>query len=223
MPAFKAASRLSPASCRAIAAALGTIPFALVLGFSSAVGFAGEDYRIEIDGNSFDIGLDEVKNLRLPGGQNLSIRLTQKEYIIFESQYFSFSHKNEYKPNRTDLGNGIFQTVITTALGSVVLIQEYTNFDPTEMVGIILKEFTKEEVEYGFKYEERKVSRIVGNIELRGREAITTYKDTRWTRVVYTYGKKDSGVLIATIIEKDNVATDKHLISHLWKTLKINL
>ena len=153
----------------------------------------------------------------------MSIRLTQKEYITFESQYFSFSHKNEYKPNRTDLGNGIFQTLIATPLGSVVLIQEYTNFDPTDMVGMMLKEFTKEEVEYGFKYEERKVSKKVGNIEVSGREAITTYKDTRWTRAVYAYGKKDSGVLIATIIEKDNVAKDKHLISQLWKTLRIKL
>jgi len=221
MDACNATSRLSPATSRA--GAFGTIAFALVLGFSSAVGFAGEDYRIEIDGNSFDIGLDEVKNLSLPGGQNLSIRLTQKEYIRYESQYLSFSHKNEYKPYRTDLGNGIFQTVISTAVGSAVMVQEYTNLDPTELVGLMLRELTKEEVEYGYEYEERKVSKKVENIEIRGREAITTYKDTRWTRTVYAYGKKDSGVLIITAIEKDNVAKDKHLISHFWKTLRIKL
>ena len=219
----KTTSRSSPATCRAIAGAFGTIAFALVLVFSSAVGFAGEDYRIEINGNTFDIGLDEVKNLALPGGQNLSIKLSLKEYIRFEGQFFSFSHKSEYKANRTDLGDGIFQTVITTPLGSAILIQEYTNIDPTGLVGLMLKELTKEEVEYGFKYEERKISKKVGNIEMSGREATTTYKDKRWTRAVYTYGKKDSGVLITTVIEKDNVARDKHLISDLWKTLRIKL
>jgi len=216
-------SRPSPATGRVVAGAFRTIPLALVLGLTSTAGLADEDYQIEINGNRFAIGLDQEKTLVLPGGQNLSIILSLNEYISFEGSFFSFSHKNQFKPNRTDLGDGIFQTVITTPLGSAVLIQEYTNIDPTSLVGLMLKEITKEEVEYGYKYEERDVSRMVGNIEITGKEATTTYKDQRWTRAVYTYGKKDSGVLIVTSIEADSVASDAHLISDLWETLRIGL
>ena len=121
-----------------------------------AQGFAGDDYTLEINGRTYDVGLGEDKRLELPGGETLTINLSMKEYIKFESELFGFSHKSIYKANKSDLGEGIFQTMIVTPLGTGVLIQEYTSMDPTGLVDLMLRELTKEEVDYGYAYEEKK-------------------------------------------------------------------
>lgn len=196
--------------------------FSLLI-FLNAVSFAGENYQIDINGHTYDIGLDKEKNLTLPDGMRLKVKLSLKEYVEFQSESFSFSHKSIYKPNRGDIGSGLYQTMITTPLGTAILIQEYTNMDPSPLVDMMIKELTKEEVKYGYKLAEREVVKIVGRTKLSGKEAITKYKDEGWTRVVLAYGKKDAGLLIVTMIEQDNVEKEKHLIDHFWETLRINL
>ena len=75
-----------------------------------------EDYIITINGISQEIGLDQETTLILPDGASLRLTLHQKEYLRFVGDLISFEHKSKYKPNRTDLGNGVFQTMIATLL-----------------------------------------------------------------------------------------------------------
>lgn len=198
------------------------ILFPLILLLSSAVSFAGENYEIEINGHTYGIELDKEKHLALPDGVKLRIKLSLKEYIDFESQLFSFSHKNIHKPSKSDLGNGVYQTLIATPRGTVLVIQEYTTMDPSGLVDGMLKEVTKEKIEYGYKYEEKEVVKTMGNIELKGKEAIATYKQHHWTYTVYSYGGKDVGIAVVTMILESNADKDKHLINDFWKTLRIN-
>ena len=166
--------------------------------------FAGEDYTLEINGRAYDVGLGEDKRLELPGGETLTINLSMKEYIDFESGLFRFSHKSMYKANKSDLGEGIYQTMIVTPLGTGVLIHEYTTMNPTGLVDLMLRELTKEEVDYGYAYKEKKVTRKVGGHTMKGKQATTTYKDEEWSRAVYTFGTRDAGILVITFMEKAN-------------------
>lgn len=152
-----------------------TLACAVLLLLSGGLAHAAEDYNIVIDGNAYDIGLDQEKTLTLPNGASLTIRISLKDYIEFESDFFAFTHKSVYKPSKTDLGDGIYQTIVTTPLGTLILIQEYAAMDPTALVDLMLRELTKEEVEYGFAYQERPVDRMAGDTVLRGKEAVTTY------------------------------------------------
>ena len=195
----------------------------LVVMLLSNFSFAAEDYKLEINGHAYEIGLDKEKDIVLPGGEKLKIRLSLKEYIEFEGRFFSFSHRSTFRPNMTDIGEGIYQTIITTPLGTGIIIQEYTTADPTLLVDMMLRELTKEEVEYGYKYEESTVSKVVEDRKLNGKRAVTTYKDQRWTRSVYAYGKKDAGILIVTFIERESFDEDKHVIDDFWKSLRIKL
>jgi hypothetical protein len=185
--------------------------------------YAVEDYTLEINGQVYDIGLDKVKKVVLPGGTELKIKLTLKDYINFESQIFSFSHINAYRPNKTDLGNGVYQTVIMTSLGTGIIIQEYSTMDPSTLIDMMLKELTEEEMEYRYTYEEKEIAKMVGNKKLKGKEAVTTYKDAKWTKCVYSFGKKDTGILIITFIERENFEAEKKTINDFWKSLEIKL
>lgn len=180
-----------------------------------------EDYVITINGISKEIGLDKETTLILPDGTSLNLTLHQKEYLLFTGDFFSFEHKNEYKPNRNDLGDGVFQTMIATPLGTGILVQEYMQMNPTHLVDFMLNELTKEEVDYGYKYSEEKVSKKVGDVTFTGKQAVTTYPGEEWTRSVLAYGWKDKGILIITFIEKDNYENEKELIEHLWESFEI--
>ena len=185
--------------------------------------FAGENYNLEINGNIYSLESDKEKDVTLPDGTNLKLKLSLKEFLEYESIFFSFLHRNSFKPIRSDLGNGIIQTAMMTATGTGVGVQEYTRLNPSGLIDMVLDTLTKEDVAYGHELKVNDVSKKVGNIELKGKEAITTYKGEYWTRTVYVYGGKDEGLLIMTMIKSQFVDKDIHIIRDFWRTLKIRL
>ena len=199
--------------------------FAFLAVFSCSLLSSGyaEDYTLTINGASQDINLNQQKKLQLPDGTSLTVELKQKEYLRYASTLFSFEHHNQFKPNQSRVSDGLQQTMIVTPLGTGIIIQEYSEMNPSSLVDTMLNELTKEEKEYGYKYAEKPVKKQVGTHELAGKEAVTTYPGEEWTRSVLTFGKKDKGVLIVTFIEKDNYKTDIDLINHLWKTLELTV
>ena len=200
------------------------IKFLQILILLTIVSFSplrAEDYIITINGTSKELGLDQETTLVLPEGISLKLILQQKEYLRFKGDLFSFEHKSKYKPNRDDLGDGVFQTMILTPLGTGVLVQEYIQMNPINLVDMMLNELTKEEVDYGYKYNEKAVTKKVGDIRFNGKQAVTTYPGTEWTRSVLAYGSKDRGILIVTLIERDNYNTERDLIEHLWKSIEL--
>ena len=92
--------------------------------------FAGEDYNLGINQNIYSLELDKEKHITLPDGTDLKLKLSLKEILEYKSIYFTFLHGNSLKPIKHDLGNGVYQTIINTALGTTVLVQEYTNMNP---------------------------------------------------------------------------------------------
>ena len=181
------------------------------------------DFIVMINGVSKEIDLDEETSLVLPDGTALTLILRQKEYLRFESEMFSFEHRNQYKPNRTDLGDGILQTAIASPSGTAMLVQEYDQMNSVLLVDIMLKELTKEEVEYGYKYSEAPIEKEIDGVLFRGKRAVTSYRQAEWTRIVLGYGVKDRGILVVTAIEKDRPEEDKELIDHLLKTMRVKL
>lgn len=182
---------------------------------------AGEDYILTINGAETALDLEQPTTVELPDGTSLKLLLRQKEYLRFKSDLFSFEHHNKYKPSRNDLGGGIFQTMAVTPLGTGILVQEYMSMNPQTLIDTMLHELTKEEIEYGYKYDEKPVTQKVGEVTLSGKQAVTTYPGEEWTRIVLAYGKKDRGLLVMTFIEKDNAA-EQQLIDHFWKTFEVN-
>jgi len=194
----------------------------MLTGVAATPSFAEENYKIQINGAEYEIGLDEPIRVLLPDGQELVISLSQDEFARYATDSFSFFHSNEYRPSRADLGAGIHQTALVTPFGTGVLIQEYSSINPTPLIDLMLTELTKEEVEYGYEYQDSVISRTVGGKKVEGKQAVTTYQDTVWTRSVYAYGKRDSGLVIMTFIQSDYAEQDQKLLDDFWRTLEIN-
>ncbi len=196
------------------------LAFVALLLLCSTSAIAG-DYVLSINGKDHELSLDKESTVKLADGTELKLNLKQKEYLEFQADLFTFEHKNQFRPNRTDLGEGLLQTAIMTPMGTGILVQEYHQMDPSSLIDMMVKELTKEEVEYGYKLKEVLISKKVGDVEFKGKKAITTYTGEEWTRSVLAYGKKDKGLLVVTFVEKDNYEKEKHLIDQLWKSLKL--
>lgn len=183
---------------------------------------SAEDYVLTINGLSKEISLDEESEVILPSGDSLLLTLHLKEYSGFSGDLFSFEHKSTYRPNRQNLGDGIFQTAVFTPLGTGMLIQEYMQLNPTSLVDLMLEEITKEEVEYGYEYVERVIQKEIGGITISGKEAVTSYLGEEWTRSVLAHGGRDQGIIIISFLKKGSYEEDRDLIEHFWESLEID-
>jgi len=151
-----------------------------------------ENYVLTVDGKKYELGLGEKSELEI-GGKNVSVVLNQKSILTYQSDTFSFEHPKQFIPSKSDLGSGLFQTIIMTPLGATVLVQEYTNMNPVGIVDLMINQITKEEREYGYKIteEEAKV-RLKDGKYLSGKRVYSKYKGTDMERFIGTYGERNN-------------------------------
>ncbi|HAV14627.1 MAG TPA: hypothetical protein DCX06_14215 [Opitutae bacterium] len=190
---------------------------------ASALSMQAANYSLFIGDKEMDLHLNEEVRYTTEGGEELTIKVTQKEYVTFNSDFFSIKHKNLLQPAKTDLGDGIQQTMLMSPLGCGVLVQEYKSMDPSALIDLMAHELTKEEVSYGYKKEEETGERKIGEHTLNGKVVYTRYNDEEWKREFYAYGSNDKGVLIVTMVEKEEYETDGYIIEDFWKTLTLSV
>ena len=191
-----------------------------VLCFCFSTNAVAEDYTLTINGEEHAIDLDKDTTITLKDGTKLSLNLNLKEFLRFEGGSFSFEHKNHLKPSRTDLGEGIVQTLMTTATGTGLIIQEYPDTDPTTLIDFMIKSLIEDEIAAGYTLKEEAFSRKVGEADIKGKAAITKSDDIEWTRVVSAHKSGKGGILIITFIEIDSDG-EEQIIEDFWKTLKL--
>lgn len=182
------------------------------------------NYEISINGETYDISLGRDYQIKSNSGEKLHFRVNKKALMTYKNGYISFQHKSDLAISSTDLGNGIRQIMTNTAVGTLVLIQEYSTMNPTAMVNLMLQELTKEQINYGYKMQKETHSKALKNgTKLRGLKATLKYNEEEEYWTVTAYGKKDKGLLVITKIDKGYLSTEKNIIDLMWETLRIEL
>ncbi|GJM06112.1 MAG: hypothetical protein DHS20C09_21080 [marine bacterium B5-7] len=181
------------------------------------------NYVLTIDGQSYDISLDTQISVKV-GEQNVAAKLVQKDFLTFATENFSFEHPKQFIPAKSNLGDGLFQTVLMTPVGSAVMVQEYLNMAPSSLMDLMINEITKEEREYGYQIESNPVSKTLpGGKVLDGMVVTSKYKGSDMKRVFYTYSVKDSGLFIMTQIDYEIGLDDEEIIDNIIDSLKITM
>lgn len=181
-----------------------------------------KNYQLTIDGKTYDLNLNEEIQVMGKSGKRLTIELRAKPYKEYSDQFVSFQHKSGFSVSSQDLGSGIQQLMLATATGTLIMIQEYSGVEPSSLVAMMLKELTKESVQYGHKMTQETVTRkLKSGVTLKGLKATLKYKGAVSYWEVLAYGKKDTGVLVMTHIDKAYIKTDMEVHSRFWNTLKL--
>jgi hypothetical protein len=182
------------------------------------------NYEISINGETYDISLGRDYQIKSDSGETLNFRVNKKAVMTYKNGYISFQHKSDLAISSTELGNGIRQTMTNTALGTLVLIQEYSKMNPASLVNLMLQELTKEQINYGYKMQkEAYFQTLKDGTKVTGKRAILKYNEEEEYWTVLAYGKKDRGLLVITKIDKENLETEKNIIELMWETLQIEL
>lgn len=188
---------------------------------------AAEDlkaFKLTIDGVSVDIDPGEDASITLPGGKTSKVRLDRNDFATFSGGTFSFVHPSTISVTKTELGDRISQYLMASALGTIVVVQEYGKMNPVSLHQLMLQEMTRESVQAGGTLTQEPTTRkLADGKELTGIKArVKTRTDSADFEIV-GFGLADQGLLFITRIGDQDVATEQPLIDKFWESLKVKL
>lgn len=194
----------------------------LVSLFIYAIAFGQEDYTININDTTIKISLDKKYDITI-GGEKIKFYIVANDTLDFNDNIIGFKYTKNFKLTKTDLGQGIEQTMLMTAKGSGIIIQKYSTINPMSLNEIMLREVTKESLSYGYEMVRADYNfRLKTGQNIKIDKAILKYKDETNIYEVTTIGKKDEGILIITLKMDDEKENEgQKLISLMWDTLVI--
>ena len=197
--------------------------FVALLLLSMTTGSFAANYILTIGSESYDLSLDEETRIKV-GEDYVAVKLEQKNILLYATENFSFEHPSQYSPSKSNLGDGISQTAMMTPLGSLVLIQEYLNLDPSNLIDLMVNEITKTEREYGYQIETSDHSTTLADGKvLNGKVVTSKYKGSDIKRYFYTYSTKDSGLFIITQVDYEIDPDADSIIDRAVNSLQIEM
>lgn len=194
----------------------------LLAGLASAA--QAEDlkaFRLTIGGQTVEIDAGETVDVDLPGGRT-RVTLQRSEFATHGGGLFSFNYPSNLAVARSEIDRDITQHLMASALGTLVIVQEYTSIDPSSLDELMLNELTKEAVQAGATMRKEETSRTLadGNI-LSGLKATVTARNDIVEYEVLALGSPDQGVLAVTSIDRDNVAAERQILDTFWRSLAL--
>jgi hypothetical protein len=206
------------------AAVLSALAGLIILSSFTLGMLSGEsNYILKINGEDIAIDLDKEVNYTLSSGEKLNITLSQPDELVYTDHMLTFKYSKEFGISRTKVDEGIDQLGLMTSRGNGFFIQEYETITPTFFTAMMINEITKESVNYGYEKVERPFSKKLSNgKELNGVEATLTYNGDVEVYTVSTYGAKDKGVIVITMmIDPFYKDLDQPIMDLLYKSLEI--
>lgn len=191
-----------------------------ILGYAQQA-IAQNDFSLSIDGQTIQLGLDKPAQISI-GGKSYPVVLKQKDTLTYGNKLYSFNYLKDFKVNKKELGNDIDQVMLMTAEGSGVLIQQYQTMSPTALNELMLTELTKESISYGYEMVRKDYDRtLASGQKVRVCRAELTYKDDKNIYEIATYGGKDEGVLIMSMVMDEEMGSQgRTIIDLMWKSFR---
>lgn len=180
------------------------------------------NFTLTLDGKPYEIDLDQTQKLTLPDGRKLTVGLSQKAILTFQSPNFSFQHPSNMTPTRKSLGSGVWQTLLSTADGTLILVQEYDTANPDEMMVAVLDAILADETKMHYSIQRKALTKTLANGTVTKGKFITSQGgDDLYTREVITVKTGKGGVLVFTQTNQSHASSAKPMFDLLWKTLTI--
>ena len=183
------------------------------------------NYVVVINNDSIKIALDKAYTYTTSSGENLAIKVVQPKRLTYDDGMISFKYDKSNSVSNTIIGDGVEQCMILKSTGNGFMIQKYESLDPSSLTQLMLNEITKESISYGYVMEEKPFKKVLGSgHQLEGVQATLTYKGEKEIYTVATYGHKDQGVIVVTmLLSEDFVAADKPLIDLFLNSLQLKI
>lgn len=196
---------------------------AATLSFTSLAQESG-NYLLIIENDTLQIDLDEETTYNLSRKQKLKIKLIQPELLTYSDDMVSFKHKSGMSVTNSQVDVGISQCMLMSPTGNGFMIQKYETINPTSLSQFLMHELTKESIGYGYKSEQKPFKKTLASGEvIEGVQNTLTYQGEEEIYTVASYGRKDRGILVVTMMLSPEFTADSDMIEEFLNTLVIKL
>lgn len=181
-----------------------------------------KSFTLTIGDQAVEMDAGESVEVTLPGGDKTTVKLERNPFSRYVGKSFSFDHPSGLAVASSKLADGIEQYLMATAVGTLVIIQDYQTLDPTTLDQMMLQQMTMDGVRAGAKVEQQPTARkLADGTELKGIVATENGAKETIRYEIVGRGKGDEGVLIITRVDDANAKADDGVIGRFWDTLKI--
>ena len=78
-------------------------------------------------------GSSSIQGCWVDGGKQSKVTLERNDFATFSGDSFSFVHPSGVSVTKTDLGENITQYLMASALGTIIVVQEYGKMNPVSL------------------------------------------------------------------------------------------
>lgn len=190
-----------------------------LLGYCTTT-FGQSDYVMYVNDESFDLTLDKEYQISI-NDELVTLKVKAKDTLQYDDILYRFKYSKDYKVSKLVVDEGIEQIMLMTAEGSGIVIQQYTNLNPSMLNEMMINEVTKESLNYGFKLSREDYEReLISGQKIQVDKAVLKYKDETNIYEVASIGNKDEGIIIMSMRMDDVIGTKgQQIIDLMWDSM----
>lgn len=181
-----------------------------------------KNYVLNVEGKDYEIGLDGSVVAKTKEGTDITIGLKRKEFSTFTKDVVSFEHRSDLSVATTDIERDIHQYLTASALGTLIIIQQYDTLNPASLTELMLKQLSADDLATGYTMDKSDFSRTLADgTVMKGLRANLKHKNDDVDLQVLATDSGDGGIIAMTRINHDMGAAEEPIIERFWSTLKL--
>ena len=179
-------------------------------------------YTITVDGVSAQANPGETVEITLKDGRTVRASIKANPFVRWSDSMLAFDHPSKLSVATHKLSGSIVQRMMASAIGTVIIIQEYSTLDPSSLKQLMMDELTKTDVKAGAEFAQSNVTKkLVSGAELSGLKGRLKFRKETKTIEVFSYAADGQGILLMTMISDDHRDTDQSIVDMFWDTLTL--
>lgn len=181
-----------------------------------------KNYVLSVEGKDYEINLDGSVVAKTKEGKDITIGLKRKEFSTFTKDGVSFEHRSDLSVAATDIEKDIHQYLTASALGTLIIIQQYDNLNPATLTELMLKQLSADDLATGYTMDKSDFSRTLADgTVMKGLRANLKHKNDDVDLQVVAVDSGDGGIIAMTRLNHDMGAAEEPIIERFWATLKL--
>jgi hypothetical protein len=194
------------------------------LAFASS-GFAADatkNFILIVDGKNYELNPGDKLNAKSKAGKSISIELKRKEFATFVNGALQFEYRGDLSVASTNIDTDIHQHLVASALGTLLIVQQYDKINPAMLTEFMLKQMTDGDVAAAAKLESTPYSmKLIDGTEMKGVKASIKSEKDDVSMQVLAADTGVGGVMAISRINNDMGKNDQPIIDRFWSTLKV--
>jgi hypothetical protein len=182
----------------------------------------GPDYVLVIDGIEHLLALDETKTVILKSGVEVPVKVSKREFGHFTTGNLTFAYPGKYTVASTAVTDSTTQHIVVTALGTIMLVQNYEEEIPSGLLNVMFDKMVEEAKALAFPIERIELSRKISNGKtMKGVRAHYKGGDDDVTIDITVTPSGKGGFLVLTMHDNYTSPEEKQIIEQFWETLAL--